>query len=245
MIEAGALEDPGPDLILGMHLWNEQPVGWLGISPGPVMAASETFKIEVIGKGGHGGIPHKAHDPVVASAAIINSLQSLISRETAPLDSAVITVATIHGGETHNVIPESVEMEGTIRTFRPETREQVLIRFKEIVEGTAAVHRCQARIEIVDISPAVVNDPQAAEVMRGIANELFPDFEVDANYQTTASEDMAYLMQDFPACYSFVGSANPELGLTAKHHQPDFSFDESALKTGTALMLGAVLKYLD
>jgi amidohydrolase len=153
-------------------------------------------------------------------------------------------VASIHGGETHNVIPESVEMEGTIRTFTSEIRKQLLTRFREIVEGVAAVHRCQAKIEIVDISPAVVNDPQVAEIIQDVSGELFPDFELDTGYQTMASEDMAFLMQNFPACYSLIGSANPELGLSAKHHQPDFNFDEEALKTGTALMVGSVLRFL-
>lgn len=160
------------------------------------------------------------------------------------MDSAVVTVATIHGGETHNVIPESVSMEGTIRTFSAERREQIQKRFNEVVEGIAASHQCSARVEIVDISPAVDNDPKVTEELREIAKTLFPDFELDSSYQTMASEDMAYLMQGFPACYSFVGSANPALGLTAKHHQPDFNFDEEALKTGTALMIGAVHHFL-
>ena len=127
--QRGVLKDPEPDIILGLHLWNEKELGWLGISDGPVMSASETFQITVTGKGGHGGKPHEAVDPITAAAAIINSLQSLISREVPPLDSAVISVCTIHGGEAHNVIPESVSLEGTIRSFTAETRELVLERF--------------------------------------------------------------------------------------------------------------------
>ena len=244
MIEAGVLENPRPDLVLGMHLWNEKPIGWLGISDGPVMSASETFMIEVVGRGGHGGMPHKSRDPITTSAAIIQSLQNLVSRETPPLDSAVISVASIHGGETHNVIPEKVQMEGTIRTFSPERRELLLSRFREVVEGIAAAHQCSARIEIIDVSPPVINDPRVAETIRNVAGKLVPNLEIDANYQTMASEDMAFIMQDFPACYFFVGSSNPELGLTAKHHQPDFNFDEESLKTGAALMLGAVFDTL-
>jgi len=112
------------------------------------------------------------------------------------------------------------------------------------VDGVAKAHLCRAEIEIVDISPAVTNQPDVAEVMRQTAVSLFPDSELDPNYQTMASEDMAFLMQDLPGCYSFVGSANPAMGLDAKHHQPDFNFDENALKTAVALLIGAVNRFL-
>ncbi len=244
MIQAGVLKDPKPDIILGLHLWNEKELGWLGISDGPVMSASDTFQITITGKGGHGGKPHEAADPITASAAIINSLQSLVSREVPPLDSAVISVCSIHGGEAHNVIPENVSLEGTIRSFTAETRKLILERFQQVVDGIAKAHLCRAEINFTDISPAVVNHPQVAEVMRRTAISLFPDGDLDANYQTMASEDMAFLMQDLPGCYSFVGSANPEKGLDAKHHQPDFNFDEAALKTGVVLLVGAVEEFL-
>jgi amidohydrolase len=229
---------------LGMHLWNEKELGWLGISDGPVMSASETFQILITGRGGHGGKPHESIDPIVAAANIITSLQSLVSREVPPLDSAVITISSIHGGETHNVIPETVTLEGTIRTFTENTRKLVLERFHQVVEGIAITHLCSAVIEIIDISPAVTNQPEVAAVMRQTAVSLFPDAEIDINYQTMASEDMAFMLQDLPGCYSFVGSANPALGLDAKHHQPDFNFDENALKTAVALLIGAVNQYL-
>ena len=244
MIEAGVLEDPEPDIVLGLHLWNEKELGWLGISDGPVMSASETFQILIKGRGGHGGKPHESVDPIVAAANIVTSLQSLVSREVPPLDSAVITVSSIHGGQTHNVIPETVALEGTIRTFTETTRHLVLERFYQIVDGVAKAHLCSAEIDIIDISPAVTNQPEVAEVMRQTAVSLFPDAELDDNYQTMASEDMAFLMQGMAGCYSFVGSANPKLGLDAKHHQPDFNFDEEALKTGVALLIGGVSRFL-
>jgi amidohydrolase len=243
MIAEGVLKNPEPDIVLGLHLWNEKRLGWLGISDGPVMSASETFQVLIKGRGGHGGKPHEAVDPIVAAANIITSLQSLVSREVPPLDSAVITVSSIHGGETHNVIPEFVTLEGTIRTFTAASRNLVLERFHQVVDGVARAHLCSAEIEIVDISPAVINQPEVAEVMRQTALDLFPEAELDTHYQTMASEDMAFLMQELPGCYSFVGSANPALGLDAKHHQPDFNFDENALKTAVALLVGAVERF--
>jgi len=209
------------------------------------MSASETFQVLIKGRGGHGGKPHESVDPIVAAANIITSLQSLVSREVPPLDSAVITVSSVHGGETHNVIPEFVTLEGTIRTFTEASRNLVLERFHQVVDGVAQAHLCSAEIEIVDISPAVTNQPEVAEVMRQTARSLFPEAELDSNYQTMASEDMAFLMQDLPGCYSFVGSANHALGLNAKHHQPDFNFDEEALKTAAALLIGGVVNFLN
>ncbi|MCJ7733748.1 MAG: amidohydrolase [Anaerolineales bacterium] len=244
MIKAGVLENPRPDIVLGMHLWNEKPLGWLGISDGPVMSASETFRVVIKGKGGHGGKPHEAVDPIVASAAVINALQTLVAREVHPLDSAVITVASIHGGKTHNVIPGDVTLEGTIRTFTAETRKLILQRFRKIVEGTAEAHLCSAAVEIEEISPAVENHPEIAEALRKTAQALFPEVDLVTNYRTMASEDMAFFLQDIPGCYSFIGSANPEAGLDAKHHQPEFNFDEKALITGAALLIGGVVSLL-
>jgi amidohydrolase len=244
-IQAGVLEDPRPDYVLGMHLWNEKPLGWLGISDGPVMSASETFRIQVRGKGGHGAMPQEAIDPIVAAAGVINALQTLISREVHPLDSAVITVCTIHAGQAPNVIPAEATLTGTIRTFRQETRHRLLERFKALVKEVAAAYRCQAEVTMEDIAPAVINHPQPARIIRQTARDLFPAMEVDENYRTMASEDMAFLMQELPGCFTFIGSSNPARGLDAKHHQPNFDFDESALVTGTALMVGSALNLLE
>lgn len=240
MIKEGILSDPVPEVVLALHLWNEKPLGWIGITDGPVMSASETFQVRITGKGGHGGKPHESIDPIVAAAGIINTLQSIVSREVPPLDSGVITVSSIHGGEAHNVVPEQVTLSGTIRSFTEETRDLLLKRFHEVVEQTAAVYLCRARITIEDISPAVNNDPKIAAVLRQTAGELFPQVVIDQGYQTMASEDMAFMMQEIPGCYCLIGSANSERGLDAKHHQPEFNFDEQALTQGVALLVSAV-----
>ncbi len=244
VINEGALEDPKPDQCLAVHLWNEKTLGWFGISDGPVMSASESFLIEIVGQGGHGGMPQEAIDPILAASAVITSLQSLVSREVQPLDSSVVSVTTFHAGETHNVIPDRAVLTGTIRSFTSETRKLLLRRFREIVEGVAAAHRCRAEISLEPISPPVVNDPVLADILRQSARELFPDADLDDHYQTMASEDMAFIMALIPGCFCFIGSADPEAGLNAKHHQPDFNFDEQALLYGTALVVNAVQNLL-
>ena len=197
MISDGVLENPRPAIALALHLWNEKPMGWLGISPGPVMAAAESFKVRLTGKGGHGASPHLAIDPVVASANIVTALQGIVARNIAPLDAAVISVATIHGGEAFNVIPQTVEMLGTIRTFLPSVRQRVHERFRQIIEGVAGAMDCQADVEIHWYTPAVVNEARMAHHVAETARGLFPDAIVDESYQTMTSEDMAFML---PCC---------------------------------------------
>jgi amidohydrolase len=240
MVAAGVLENPRPDIALALHLWNHQPYGWLGIAPGPVMAASEIFTIKMIGEGGHGALPHHTIDPVVASAQVINALQTIVSRNVAPLGTAVVSVTTVHGGDAHNVIPSQVDMSGTIRTFDPETREMVLRRFRQVVENTAAAAGCRAEIDTQMLTPAVINQPEIARQVSDMAQAVFPQCRVDRQFQTMGSEDMAYMMQEIPGCYFFIGSADTERGLDAPHHHPRFDFDERALVQGVALMVAAI-----
>jgi amidohydrolase len=244
MIQEGVLRDPAPDQALALHLWNEKPLGWLGISNGPVMSASDSFQIAIQGRGGHAALPQETADPVLAAAAVITALQSLVSREVSPLDSAVVSVCTLHGGEAHNVIPGRVQLSGTIRSFANSTRERLLERFKDVVEGVVSTHRCQAVMEFKQISPAVMNDPKVAELMRQAARELFPAADLDPGYRTMVSEDMAYFLREIPGCFLLIGSANPEKGLTASHHQPNFTFDEDAMITGSALLVGGAMRLL-
>ena len=137
MIRDGVLSDPKPDYALGLHLWNEQPLGWLGVAAGPVMAGCEQFKVTIQGKGGHGAVPHATRDPMLAAAHVITALQSIVSRNVAPLETAVVSVTSVHGGTAFNVIPQDVTLEGTIRTFDLGVRGRVLERFGDIVDGVA------------------------------------------------------------------------------------------------------------
>ncbi|HSF81500.1 MAG TPA: M20 family metallopeptidase, partial [Anaerolineales bacterium] len=205
MVEEGVLEAPKPDYALALHMWNEKPVGWLGVNPGPIMSASETFRVRLVGKGGHGALPHRAVDPVLAAAQIVSALQSVPARNVSPLDSAVISVTAIHGGEAFNVIPPEVEMRGTIRSFAPDVRQLVLDRFEQVVNGVAAALGCQAFVELKSITPAVINDAQLSQRVQQVANQFLADTQIEANFQTMGSEDMAFLMEGHPSCYFFVG----------------------------------------
>ena len=245
MIRDGALGDPKPEFALALHLWNEKPLGWLGVGTGPVMAGAEQFKIRIIGKGGHGAVPHAAIDPVVAAAQVITALQSIVARNVAPLETAVVSVTSIHGGTAFNVIPPEVVLEGTIRTFELSVREKVLKRFDEIIRGVAGAMDCQVEMDVQRVTPAVINNEQAALRVQAAARRVLPQSELDtANYITMGAEDMAFMLERVPGCFFFVGSANHEKGLDYGHHHPKFDVDEDALPRAAALMAAAAMEFL-
>jgi len=245
MIREGVLENPKPDLALALHLWNEKPFGWVHVAQGAVMAGAEHFKITVTGRGGHGAIPHQTVDPVLAAGQIVTALQSITSRNVAPLQAAVVSVTMIHGGETFNVIPPRVELEGTIRTFEPAVRETVLRRFDEVVGGVAAAMGCTTDIKVKRLTPAMINADEIARRVQEVAQRTLPEADLDTSYQLTmGAEDMAFLLEKVPGCYFFVGSANSEKGLDYGHHHPKFDFDEAALPRAAALMASAVTEFL-
>jgi amidohydrolase len=245
MIAGGILENPKVDVALGLHVWNEKPVGWFGIANGPAMAGAEIFKIKVTGKGGHGAAPHLAVDPVLASAQIINALQGIVARNVAPLQTAVVSVCTIHGGETFNVIPPAVEMTGTIRSFESKVRALVLGRFEEIVHGVAGAFDCHAELDIQRLGPATINHAGTSAIVQSVARRLFPEGDVDSsNFVTMGSEDFSFVLEKVPGCFFFIGSANKEKSLDAAHHHPKFDFDEGILPHAAALMSAAVLDIL-
>jgi amidohydrolase len=245
MIREGVLENPKPDLALSLHLWNEKPLGWLGIAGGPLMAGAEHFKITVTGAGGHGAMPQQTIDPLLAAGQIVTALQSIVSRNVGPLETAVVSATMLHAGEAFNVIPQEAKLEGTIRTFELSVRETVLKRFDEIVHGVAEAMGCTADVEVKRLTPALINNNEIAARVQASAQQLLPDAEVDSSgYLTMGAEDMAFMLEKVPGCYFFVGSANDEKNLNYGHHHPKFDFDEAALPRAVALMSSAVAEFL-
>jgi amidohydrolase len=245
MIRDGVLENPKPDMALGLHLWNERPLGWLGIAGGPVMAGAEWFKLRITGRGGHGAAPHTTVDPISAAAQIVTALQNIVARNVSPLQTSVVSVTSFHAGTAWNIIPPEARLEGTLRTFETGVRERVLARFEEIVRGVGEAMGCQVEIDVRRVTPAVINDPAVAERVLGTARRLLPESQLDpAGYTTMGAEDMAFLLERVPGCFFFVGSANHELNLDYGHHHPKFDFDEAALPRAAALIAGAAADML-
>jgi amidohydrolase len=241
MVAEGVLENPRPAVSLALHVWNDKPFGWIGVTDGPAMAGAEVFEITLQGKGGHGASPHESRDPVFAAAQIVTALQSIVSRNVSPLEQAVVSVTMVHAGVAFNVIPSSATLQGTIRTFNDSIRSQVLERMQEIVTGVAGALGCTAELALRGITPVVDNDPEISARVRTAAGELFPEMDIENGHRTMGSEDMSLMMQDIPGAYFFVGSANAEEGLDAPHHNPKLDIDERVLPVGAALMTAAAL----
>jgi len=244
MVQDGVLEDPRPDVFLSLHVFSELPVGTIAARPGPVMAAADEFTCTVHGMGGHGAAPHQTVDPIVASAQIVSALQTVISRNVDPLETAVVSIGSVHGGTALNIIPPQVKMQGSIRTFSPEIQELVWKRMREVVDGVAAACGATVDLEIVAGTPAVINDKAVTEIVQAAAEAVVGADNVTSDHRTMGSEDAALFMQKVPGCYFFVGSRNAERGLDAPHHNPRFDIDEAALPLGVATLAQSLAHYL-
>jgi amidohydrolase len=244
MVKQGVLENPRPDVVLITHVWNEKLVGTVDVTPGAVMAAAEKWTCRVHGEGGHGAVPHRAVDPIVAASHMVTSVQTVVSRNVSPLGTAVVTVGSFHGGEAFNVIPDHVDLSGTIRTYEADVRETVLRRVQEVFEHTAVAHGASVDLQIEHLTPAVINDADVTRVVRAAAEAVVGPENVSSGERTMGSEDAAYFTREIPGCYFFLGAANHERGLDAPHHNPRFDFDEHVLPIGVAVMVEAILNYL-
>jgi amidohydrolase len=245
MIKDGALLNPRPDVSVGLHLWNTMPVGFLGMADGPIMAGSSTWSASLTGRGGHGAQPHQTIDPVVTAAHIVTALQSIVSRNVNPEDTAVVSVTQIHTGDTHNVIPQMAELVGTMRAFKTEVRDLVTQRMEEIIKNVAAAFGCSYTFEIDHATIPVVNNPTVNARLRPVMADLIGgEGKILTDSRTMGGEDMAFFMDDIPGVFMFVGSANNERGLNYGHHHPRFDFDEAALPIGAAVLASAVAEYL-
>jgi amidohydrolase len=243
MIDAGAL-DPKPDACFGLHIWNDVPVGYIDVRPGPIYASADAFAITLSSPGGHAAMPHQVPDPVVASAQLVLALQTLIARETPPVEPAVLTIGSIHGGTAPNIIPSRVELLGTLRAFEPVVRDRLLRRVGELVQAVPATMGVESSIEMTDCCPACINDRAMADLVRRVAVEVVGEERVTGSTRTTGADDMSLFLKAAPGCYFFVGGANAERGLNSPHHSPTFDFDERALEIGVDVLAGAAIEFL-
>ncbi|MEI2581151.1 M20 family metallopeptidase [Scytonema sp. PRP1] len=244
MIEAGVLKNPDVDAIIGLHLWNNLPLGTIGVRAGALMAAVELFRCTVLGKGGHGAMPHQTIDSIVVAAQIINALQTIVARNVNPIDSAVVTVGELHAGTAENVIADTAWMRGTVRYFNPELKGLFHQRVEQIIAGICQSHGARYDLDYWSLYPPVINDATIAELVRSVAQEVVETpVGVVPECQTMGGEDMSYFLQEVPGCYFFLGSANPEKGLAYPHHHPRFDFDETVLSMGVEMFVRCVEKF--
>jgi amidohydrolase len=227
-IEEGGLE--GVDVAFGIHIWNELPLGTVALTTGGIMAGVVELGIEVVGQGGHGAIPHRTRDPVVAAAQLVTALQTVASRRVAPVEPVVVTIGSIHGGEAFNVIPNAVSLRGTVRAFSEPVLEDVESAVRAIAAGVAMATGTEISVAWKLSTRPTVNDGRIAGLARAAAEERMQGFtRITTDYRTMAGEDFGEILRVVPGCFALVGSQNVARGLTEPHHSPRFEFDEAAL----------------
>lgn len=225
MIDAGALNEV--KAIFGMHNKPEVSVGSIGVKSGPLMASVDKFKIFIKGKGGHAGVPNKNIDPIVAAGHVITSLQTIVSRNIDPLESAVVSICKLEGGTAWNVIPDIVELEGTVRTFSKDTREKIPELMRRIAQNTTKSFGATAKVEWVSSLPSLDNTSEYTKVIEDTAKDIQINV-VEAN-PTLGGEDFSLYLQEIPGFFIWMGTSGNE-----DWHHPEFTIDEKALPISAA-----------
>jgi amidohydrolase len=244
MIVAGVLTNPQVDAIIGLHLWNNLPLGTVGVRSGALMAAVEFFHCKIFGRGGHGAMPHQTVDALVVGAQVVNALQTIVSRNIDPLDSAVVTVGQFHAGTTTNVIADTARISGTVRYFNPALENLLPQRIEQVIAGVCASMGAKYELDYQKLYPPVINDEAIANLVRSVAASVVETpAGIIPECQTMGGEDMSFFLEEVPGCYFFLGSANPDLDLAYPHHHPRFDFDETALSAGVEIFVRCVDKF--
>lgn len=244
MIEAGVLKNPDVDAIIGLHLWNNLPLGTVGVRSGTLMAATERFNCTILGKGGHGGMPHQTVDSIVVAAQIINALQTIVARNINPIDSAVVTVGELNAGRAFNVIADTARMGGTVRYFNLAYQDYFAKRIEQVIAGICESHGANYEFNYNPLYPPLINDEKIADLVKSVAELLVETpAGVVPECQTMGGEDMSFFLQEVPGCYFFLGSANADKNLAYPHHHPRFDFDETALGMGVEMFVRCVDKF--
>ncbi len=245
MCEEGVLRNPKVDAVFALHSWPFTEVGTIAIKYGVMMAAADAFKLVIKGNGTHGAYPHKGVDPVVISAKVIENLQAIISRERDPLEPAVITVGSIHGGTARNVIPDQVVMEGTVRTLDPESRLEISQAMRRVIAGTAKAFRASYRFRYIDGYPPTINHNGMVDLVHEVAEEALGRGNVRRLEEASmGGEDFSYFLQAVPGAMFRLGVGRPGVSDPTPLHNPRFNFNDEAMEPGIAVLASVALRFL-
>lgn len=245
MCESGVMENPPVEKVFGLHVWPMIPSGQLTGRPGPFLAATNSFRIKIQGKGGHAAMPHLSIDPLATSAKIVTALQTLVSRELDPLEAGVVSITAVNGGSTYNVIPSEVVIKGTIRSLTTAGKELLKARLEEMVGALATADRCQAEVQTVgEDYPETSNDPELWEEVRAMGRQIVGEENFPLAEPMMGGEDFAYYGAHAPTCFVALGCRNEEEGSVYGLHHPRFKMDEGVLHLGSALHVSFVQEHL-
>lgn len=248
MIKEGIIDDdPIPDYSFGIHLWQPLELGKIGVAKGAIMSGSSTFQITVKGKGGHAAMPHTTIDPVLCTGLLISALHTMVGRRMNAMDGAVVlSVTGMHTSTMkHNIIPETVEMMGTFRTFNAYTSELLEQHIRDVSKSVCESVGCTADVKVKHLTIPLINDPDIVNRMRGALLRVVDIKDLAKNVRTMASEDMSYLLEDVPGMFFLIGCRDPrnpdhQYG----HHHPKFDWDENVLTLATSVMTNALADFL-
>ena len=244
MIADGVLDAPKVDAAFGIHLWNDLPVGTVGVMPGAIMASVDEFEITILGRGGHAAAPHQTVDPVLVAAHVVTGLQSLVARRRDPLEEGVVSITQVNAGHAFNVIPGRADLRGTVRTFGGKFYGDAPGLVEETAQGIAAAFGGRAEVRYRRLSAPLINDERMAVLMAEVAATVVGAANVKAGVRTMGGEDMSYFLQKVPGCFAFVGSG-PKTGKAAPHHSASFDIDEESLVIGAEVMSQVAVRYLE
>jgi len=247
MREQGVLLDPKVQQIFALHVAGTIPVGTLASKEGTLLAATSSIKILVKGKGGHAAAPHHTNDPVVTGSKIVVELQTLVSRELNPLEPGVISITMANAGSAFNVIPSTMELQGTIRSLTIEGVSNLQTRVKEVAQSIAKANRCEAEVSFPGNDyPPTINDAGCWQLGKSAAKEILGEENlIEMPDPIMGGEDFAYYTEEVPGCFSFLGVGNPDIDAVYDVHHPMFKVDEKALSLGTAIHVNTALKALE
>jgi len=243
MIREGILRDPAIEAAFGLHLWSGVPTGKVAVTAGPMMAAADEFELIIHGRGGHGAYPHETVDAVVVASQVVVALQTLVSRNTDPLETAVVSIGMFNAGHAFNIIAETARLRGTLRTFRPELRERLIGRLRDVSAGVSESLGATCEFIFTDHYPPTINDKRMADFVASLAAEVVGEQNVIRDLVSMGGEDMSYFLQEVPGAFFFLGARNEARGIVHPHHSPHFDFDEEAMPIGAEIFLRIMERY--
>ena len=245
MVEEGVLENPKVDAIFGAHVYPEIQIGKVGINEREGLAATDRFIIKMIGKGGHGAYPHYSKDPILAAGHVITQIHSIVARDINPLDNAVVTIGKVNGGTAFNIIPDEVEILGTVRSLTPEVREKLKFRLEQVARGVASSFGMDYRCDFQYGYPALVNDPQMSRLVADACSKGIGKGNVAFLKPSMGGEDFAYYLEKVPGSFFRLGCRNEAKGIIHPFHSSLFDLDEDVLPFGVEMFVRIIDEYLE
>lgn len=242
MVKAGVMD--GVNAVIGGHLWSPMETGEIGVICGTMTAAPDTFRISIIGKGGHAALPHQATDTIAIAAQVVTNLQHIVSRQVDPLANAVISVCTFHGGTAHNILPEIAKLSGTVRSFDPELRQNIQMFMQRLINGITEAHAATYTFEYENGYDPVINHVAITNLLSEIVRETLGQNALKQIQPLMIGEDFSAFQKLAPGSFFLIGAGNTKRGIIYPHHHPRFTIDEEALTNGVLVFIGTALKFL-